>query len=63
MKYAITYVLGAARHVLVVEAAGRDDAYTEARSILVKKKLYSASLQGTCRVASQADIEAAEKGP
>ena len=61
MKYAITYVLGAARHVLIVEAPDRDDAYAEARSVLMKKKLYSASLQGTCRVASQDDIEEAER--
>ena len=57
MKYAINYVLGRENHTLVVDAPDRDDAYSEARSLLVRCGLFSASLQGSCRPASQDDIE------
>ena len=49
MKYAINYVLGRETHVLVVDAPDRDDAYSEARALLVRRRLFSASLQGSCR--------------
>ena len=58
MKYAINYVLGHETHVIVVDAPDRDDAYSEARSLLVRRRLFSASLQGSCRPASQDDIDA-----
>ena len=57
MKYAINYVLGRDNRVLVVDATDRDDAYSDARSWLVQRRLFSASLQGTCRPASQDDID------
>jgi hypothetical protein len=59
VKFAINYVLGNYSRVLVVEADNRDDAYEKARSLLVERRLFSASLQGSCRVATQADIDAA----
>ncbi len=58
MKYAIPYVLGRETRVLVVDASDCDDAYTEARSWLVRRRLYSAALQGSCRAASQDDLDA-----
>ena len=58
MKYAINYVLGRETLVLVVDAQDHDDAYDEARSLLVRRRLFSASLQGSCRPASQDDIDA-----
>ena len=58
MKYAINYVLGRETHVLVVDAPDRDDAYGEARALLVRRRLFSASLQGSCRPASHDDIDA-----
>lgn len=57
MKYAINYVLGRETLTLVVSAADRDDAYDEARSWLVRRRLFSASLQGSCRPANQDDID------
>lgn len=59
MKYAINYVLGRDTHVLVVEANDRDDAYDKARYTLVQRRLFAASLQGSCRPASQSDLDAA----
>lgn len=59
MKYAINYVLGHETRVLVVDAPDRDDAYGEARAWLVGRRLFSASLQGSCRPASQDDIDLA----
>ena len=59
-KYSINYVLGRETMVLVVSATDRDDAYYEARSWLVRRRLFSASLQGSCRPASQDDIDAWE---
>lgn len=56
-KYAINYVLGYSTNVLVVEANDRDDAYAVARAELRARKFYSASLQGSCRVATQSDID------
>lgn len=57
MKYAINYVLGRDTRVLVVDATDRDCAYDEARALLVRRRLFSASLQGSCRVATQSDID------
>ncbi len=59
-KYAVDYVLGRDKYTLVVEAEDRDDAYAVARDHLVQKRLFSASLQGTARVATQDDVDAAE---
>jgi hypothetical protein len=59
MKYAIDYVLGHEKRTLVVDAADRDEAYESARDSLMAKRLFSAALQGTCRVASQDDIDRA----
>lgn len=63
MKYAINYVLGRETHTLVVDAPDRDDAYSEARSLLVRHGLFSASLQGSCHPASQDDIEKSQGQP
>ncbi len=59
-KYAIDYVLGFDKYTLVVEAEDRDEAYAAARDHLVRSKLFSASIQGTARVATQDDVDAAE---
>lgn len=58
MKYAINYVLGGDTRVLVVDADDRDDAYADAREWLRQRRMISASLQGSCRVASQDDVDA-----
>ena len=60
-KYAINYVLGYDTRVLVVEADDRDDAYDVARTDLRSRKFFSASLQGSCRVATQSDIDTASR--
>jgi hypothetical protein len=63
VKYAINYVLGRETLVLVVSAADRDDAYGQARDWLVRRRLFSASLQGSCRPATQDDIDSARTSP
>lgn len=55
--YAINYVLGGHTLVLCVKAEDRDDAFDVARGVLRKAGFFSASLQGSARVASQDDIE------
>lgn len=60
-KYAINYVSGHNTRTMVVDAGDRDDAYAIARDALVKARLYSAALQGSCRIAGQDDIDAAAK--
>ena len=60
-KYAINYVLGYDTRVIVVDASDHDDAYDVARSELRARKFFSASLQGACRAATQADIDAASR--
>ena len=61
MQFAIDYVSGYNTRALVVDAPDADDAYDVARSTLRSRGLYSASLQGKCRTATQADIDAAER--
>lgn len=61
MKYAINYVSGYNTRTLVVDANDADEAYSIARDNLVKARLYSAALQGSCRIAGQADIDAAAR--
>lgn len=58
-KYAIDVVLGANRYTLVVCACDRDEAFSIARDSLCEARLFSASLQGTARPASQCDIDRA----
>lgn len=55
--YAIDYVLGGRTLVLTMEAEDRDEAYDIARTTLIEERLFSASLQGSCRIASQGDLE------
>jgi len=56
-RFAVDYVLGASTRVIVVEAEDRDDAFDRARSELRARRLFSASIQGTARPATQEDIE------
>lgn len=57
MKYAVDFVLGT-RQVIVVDALNVDDAYDVGRSELRRRKLYSAAIVGTARLATQADVDA-----
>lgn len=58
MNYAINYVLGRASGVIVVDASDRDEAYSEARAWLRRRRLTSAALQGSCRPATGDDMNA-----
>lgn len=57
MKYAVDFVLGT-RQVIVVDALNVDDAYDVGRSELRRRKLYSAAIVGTARLATPADVDA-----
>jgi len=57
VKYAVDFVLGT-RQVIVVDALNVDDAYDVGRSELRRRKLYSAAIVGTARLATQADVDA-----
>lgn len=57
MMYAINYVLGYDTHTAIVDAPDADDAYDLIRDELRRRRLYSASLQGACRLATQSDID------
>ena len=59
ISYAIEYIIGYAKNTLVVRATDADEAYALCRSELLRRGLVSASLQGTCRPASQMDIDRA----
>jgi hypothetical protein len=56
--YAIEFVLGPHTRTLAVNADDASDAYYVARDLLQRLHLVSASLQGACRIATDADIAA-----
>lgn len=57
-NYAVDFILtGTKKQVIVVSAYSRDDAYSRARATLVIRRLIGASIQGTARPATQADID------
>jgi hypothetical protein len=60
MLYAVDYaVMNNGHHTEVVTANDPDDAYDRARSIIARR-FVSASIQGTARVATEADERRAE---